>query len=347
MKAKTINEIHSEAEKNLGLRPGATASIRNNRGIIPGAQGTSPGGFPMTRPGTGGMMPGMPGARKMTGIPGIDNDNWELPRTRTMHGSGMLTAGRGLSPLLGKQAPLSSRLLPQGSGGFMSGKTSALLEGSCGTPAAPSNYGLSAEPAAQFPLSAKSPPASSILPLTEKPLLPSPASSFNPDQLHRKTVALLEEYFSVWMLDEALQCVEELKAPSYHPEVVKEAISLALEKIPPCVDPVVKLLEHLLSKEILLGRDIGTGCLLYASMLDDLGIDLPKAPNNFGEIMGKLILSGYLDFKVLKEVLKKVGDAYFQKAIFDAGIRVLSSNPSGQSLLESQASEVEACCDLL
>ncbi|KAE9604504.1 hypothetical protein Lalb_Chr11g0072551 [Lupinus albus] len=32
VKAKTITEIHSEAEKNIGLRPGATASMRNSRG---------------------------------------------------------------------------------------------------------------------------------------------------------------------------------------------------------------------------------------------------------------------------------------------------------------------------
>nr|DAD45326.1 TPA_asm: hypothetical protein HUJ06_003556 [Nelumbo nucifera] len=55
VKAKTITEIHSEAEKNLGLRPGATANMRNGRGA--GASGgIGPGGF---RPGSGGMMPGM------------------------------------------------------------------------------------------------------------------------------------------------------------------------------------------------------------------------------------------------------------------------------------------------
>ncbi|KAK4404361.1 Eukaryotic translation initiation factor isoform 4G-1 [Sesamum angolense] len=36
VKAKTITEIHSEAEKNLGLRPGATASIRNSRAMAAG-----------------------------------------------------------------------------------------------------------------------------------------------------------------------------------------------------------------------------------------------------------------------------------------------------------------------
>lgn len=344
VKAKTINEIHSEAEKNLGLRPGATASIRNSRVIISGAQGnTSPGGFPMGRPGSGGLMPGMPGTRKMPGMPGFDNDNWEVPRHRSMPRGDGLPAGRGQSPLMGK-SPLNTKLLPQGSGGFISGK-SALLQGSGPPPARPSNYGFGADPPSQVPVPAKPVPAVSAPPLAEKPQAPAPRLSS--DDLRRKTVSLLEEYFSVRLLDEALQCVEELKSPTYHPEFVKEAISLGLEKSPPCVEPVAKLLEHLLAKKVLTPKDIGTGCLLYGSMLGDVGIDLPKAPNNFGEIIGKLVFAEGLDFKLVNEILKKVEDDRFQKALLEAALRVVSSTPSGQGVLDSQASDIEACQRLL
>ncbi|XP_059453038.1 eukaryotic translation initiation factor-like [Corylus avellana] len=345
VKAKTITEIHSEAEKNLGLRPGATASIRNSRGIISGGQGnTSPGGFPMGRPGSGGLMPGMPGTRKMPGMPGFDNDNWEVPRNRSMPRGDGLPAGRGQSPLVGKSPSLNTRLLPQGSGGFISGK-SALLQGSGPPPARPSNYGFVAEPASQVPVPAKPVPATPAVPLAEKPQAPTPR--LNLDDLRRKTVSLLDEYFGILLLDEALQCVEELKAPTYHPEFVKEAIYLGLDKSPPCVEPVAKLLEYLLANKVLTPRDIGTGCLLYGSMLDDVGIDLPKAPNNFGEIIGKLVLAGGLDFKVVNEILKKVEDDRFKKELVEAAIRVVSSTPSGQGVLDSQASDIEACQSLL
>ncbi|KAJ7979591.1 eukaryotic translation initiation factor isoform 4G-1 [Quillaja saponaria] len=347
VKAKTITEIHSEAEKNLGLRPGATASIRNNR-VHSGAQGnTGPGGFPIARPGTGGLMPGMPGTRKMPGMPGIDNDSWEMPRTRTMPRgdvSGVHPAGRGQSPLIGSSASLNTKLLPQGSGGLISGKNSALLQGSGAPPARPSNIGLGIEPASQFTASAKVVPAAAVVPVSEKQH--TPATRLNLDNLRRKTVSLLEEYFSVRLLDEAFQCVEELKSPAYHPQVVKEAISLALEKSPPCVEPVANLLEYLLIKKVLTARDIGTGFLLYGSMLDDIGIDLPKAPNNFGEIIGKLILAGGLDFKVVNEILKKLEDDRFKKAIFDAAYCVISSS-SGKAVLDSQASDIDACQSLL
>ncbi|KAK3189724.1 hypothetical protein Dsin_029285 [Dipteronia sinensis] len=343
VKAKTITEIHCEAEKNLGLRPGATASMRNNRGIVYGAPGaTCPGGFLVNRPGAGGMMPGMPGNRKMPGMPGIDNDNWEIPRTRSMprgDGSGMQPIGR--MPIMNKSGSVNTRLLPQGTGGLMSVR-SALLQGS-GTPSVrPSNYVPGFE---EVSTPSKPVPLSTAPPVVEKPLAPS--ARLNLDELRRKTVSLLEEYFSVKLSDEALMCVEELRAPTYHPEVVKESISLGLEKSQPCVELVTKLLEYLFTKKVITARDIGTGCLLYGALLDDIAIDLPKAPNNFGEIIGKLVLAGGLDFKVMNEVLKKMEDETLRKTVFDATIRIISSSPSGQNVLDSQSSDVEACKSLL
>ncbi|KAL1548931.1 Eukaryotic translation initiation factor isoform 4G-1 [Salvia divinorum] len=339
VKAKTINEIHSEAEKNLGLRPGATAGIRNSRANASGAQGSiSPGGFPMNRLGTGGMMPGMPGARKMPGMPGMDNDNWEVPRSRTMPrgDASNVHTGRGQSPLIAKSSSVNQRLLPQGSGGFMSGRISALLQSSG---ASPGGYAAEQKPEVATP--SRQPPAPSVTPVTEKPSAPTTKSNLG--ELKRKTESLLEEYFSVRLLDEALQCIEDLKSPAYHAEVVKEAISLGLEKSPRCVEPIGKLLEYLCAKKVLDSKDVVTGCLLYAASLDDLAIDLPKAPANFGEIIGALVVAGYLNFKLVRDILAKLGDDYYKKAIFTAVIKTVGYSISGKELLDSQASDVTAC----
>lgn len=333
MKAKTITEIHSEAEKNMGLRPGATAGMRNSRTNASGAQGSiSPGGYPMNRPGTGGMMPGMPGAaRKMPGMPGMDNDNWEVPRSRSMpRGNNSIQP-----PLMGKSPSLNQRL-PQGSG-FIGSRPSALLQGSSGAPPTrPGNY--SVDPVSQAPQAPYKAPTPTSTP---KSLVPAVKS--NPDELKRKAISLLEEYFSIRLLDEALQCVEELKSPAYHPEFVKEAISLALEKSPPCAEPVAKLLDYLVAKKVLNPKDVVSGCLLYAALLDDLAIDLPMAPANFGEIIGTLVLAGGMDFKAVKEILGAVGDDYYQKATFTAVKKVVSSGPTGKDILDSQSSDVAAC----
>ncbi|XP_071742178.1 eukaryotic translation initiation factor-like isoform X2 [Rutidosis leptorrhynchoides] len=313
VKAKTITEIHTEAERNMGLRRGSTASIRNNRVVVAGAQGgLTPVGL--------NRMPGAPGTRMMPGAPGMDNDDWEVPRSRSMP--------RGVQPpLLGQTPSPSQRFLPQGSGGYISGRPSALLQGSGGPVASP------------LPVTQAAPPARPIA-------TPSPAASAAPkntDELKRKTFSLLEEYFNVCILDEALICLEELKAPEYHAEFVKEAISLGLDKSPPCVESLSKLLDYLFTKKVLTRSDLITGCLSYGALLDDIAIDLPKAPNNFGEIMGHLVVSGGLDFKIVADVLKTMEDDYFRKAVFTGAKKVVSSSPSGTAILESQAADVGAC----
>ena len=82
--------------------------------------------------------------------------------------------------------------------------------------------------------------------------------------------------------------------------------------------------------------------MLFGSLLDDIGIDLPKAPSNFGEIIGKLILAGGLDFKVVGEILKKVDDDMFRRAIFDSVVGAIRS-ASEQAILDAQTSDIEVC----
>ncbi|KAK1417154.1 hypothetical protein QVD17_26277 [Tagetes erecta] len=320
VKAKTITEIHNEAERNMGLRVGSTASIRNSRALAAGAQGSLSPNF--NRPGTGGMMPGMPGTHMMPGAPALDNDNWEVQRSRSMP--------RGVQPqVLNKSPSPSQKLLPQGSGGFISGKPSVLLQGG----------------AASIPVSqVAAPPAKPVqTPSPAAAAAAMPMKAKNQDELKKKSVSLLEEYFSVRILDEALQCLEELNAPEYHSQFVKEAVSLALEKSPPCVEPLAKLLDHILNRKVLTRSDLRTGCVSFGSLLDDIAIDLPKAPNSFGEIMGHLVISGGLDFKNVFDVLKAMEDDYYQKAVFTGVKRVVGSSLGGETILELQAADVGAC----
>nr|CAD1840197.1 unnamed protein product [Ananas comosus var. bracteatus] len=282
-------------------------------------------------------MPAIPGSRKMPGMPGLDGDNWEVPRSKSM--------SRVQPPLINRPSAVNPKLLPQGSGSVISGKTSALLQGAAspvrsssfvsGAATPPSNNSAPAKPPSQSP--AATPEKTQTLPKSIK----------NQEELRRKTVALLEEYFHIRMLDEALQCVEELKSPEYHPEVVKEAINLALDKGSSCIDLVTKLLEYLSDKKVLTPKDLGTGCLLYGSMLDDIGIDLPKAPAYFGEVVGKLILAGGVNFKVLEEILKKIEDSMFKTAVFDSVMKTVKASMKGETILSDQIAEVEACERLL
>ncbi|KAI0492488.1 hypothetical protein KFK09_026761 [Dendrobium nobile] len=346
VKAKTISEIHSEAEKTLGLRPGATANMRNGRGAGGLGGGMNSGGSSLKPPGAGGMMmPGMPGVRMMPGMPGMpgmDGDNWEVvPRSsRSMPRAQQSSLVTKPSP-----SPINPKLLPQGSGGLLAGRSSALLQGSTQPSRAPPIVSGTTEPISQNAGSAK--PLATVPHPVQAAEKQMPGARLSPDVLYKKTIALLEEYFNVRILDEALYCVEELKSPQYHPEIVKEAINLALDKGPSCLDPLVRFLEYMIAKKVFTPRDLGTGFLLYGSILDDISIDLPKAPILFGEVIGKLILANGLGFKVVEEILKKVEDNRLQSAIFDAVMKSVQASPAAQKVLAENSDDIKTCMSIL
>ena len=80
-------------------------------------------------------------------------------------------------------------------------------------PASPSarssGFALGVEPLTQYnkPVA----PATSIILSSKK--LSAPVTKLNFTDLRKKIISLLEEYFSVRILDEALQYIEELRAP--------------------------------------------------------------------------------------------------------------------------------------
>lgn len=296
--------------------------MRNNRNV--GSLGVLSPGFPMNRPGTGGMMPGM---RKMPGMPTFDDDSREVPKSKSLSRGDV---NRVQNASVAKSTS-NSRLLPQGSGGLIPSKTSAFLQGS-GLPARSSLVSGGTVGTSQKLKSVGQLP----LPIVQDK--PVTVPRLHSDELEKKTVALLEEYFHIRILDEALQCVNELNSPEYHPEVVKEAINLALDKGAPCLEPLVKFLEYLLARKVFTPRDLGTGCILYGAMIDDIAIDLPKAPTYFGEVVGKLIQLGGVDFSVLEEILKKIEDADFRLIIFNAAIKIIK--------VDAQTVEIGACQNL-
>lgn len=148
---------------------------------------------------------------------------------------------------------------------------------------------------------------------------------------------------------EALACAGELKSIARHSELVKEVVSWAIEKGPPVgAELIVELLEHLRSKNVVAVEDFASGCLLCAPLLEGLCIDIPRAPASFGEILGGIVLSGHADFKTVKEAIEKVGaESAIRAAVFAGAMRVVNRSPSGPRVLESQASDVFACLDLL
>ncbi|KAF9596086.1 hypothetical protein IFM89_007139, partial [Coptis chinensis] len=135
-----------------------------------------------------------------------------------------------LLPFTNKPTAVNSKLLTQGCGGIIIGRTSLLLQGS-----------------------------GAVAPLLPAEKRPAPVTKINPDELRKKTVSLLKKYFGIHILYEALQCVEELKARTGWYGIphgcckLKDAFLVKLDMSPHMVEPIMKLLEYLFTRMVLTG----------------------------------------------------------------------------------------------
>lgn len=358
VKAKTINEIHAEAEQKLGLRPGMMA-LRNGRapnmpGFMPGAGGMMPG-MPGMMPGMPGGMPGMPGApggmpgAPMMGayMPGMEADGWEtvsvgrkgkrdtagvlpMPATGGLGGMGGPMPGMG-GPQGGPQArygapamrsAVGPRVLPQGSAGLgFLGKPSALLgSGAASITVPPRQSGPAAEPQRTGPGIESQKPLKELA-RPPPPTSQAPAAAGPPSaELTKKSVSLLEEYFLIVDLNEATLCVQDLKTPSFHAEFVRIALSTGLDMREKECLLVLKLLVHLQSKAVISSQDLRVGVLQVAEQLEDMAMDAPMAPKQLGGMIAGLILAGASELRLLLEACEKVEDEYPQKDMFAAAM---------------------------
>jgi len=86
----------------------------------------------------------------------------------------------------------------------------------------------------------------------------------------------IREYFDSADSDEVIRSIEELKCRSYHPEVVKKAVSLSLDEGPRERELISRLLTCL-HPTPLNEEDLEAGFELLLNSLDDLSIDIPDA----------------------------------------------------------------------
>eukprot|EP00252_Welwitschia_mirabilis_P019159 TRINITY_DN436_c0_g1_i1.p1 TRINITY_DN436_c0_g1~~TRINITY_DN436_c0_g1_i1.p1 ORF type:complete len:802 (-),score=177.60 TRINITY_DN436_c0_g1_i1:209-2614(-) len=341
VKAKTINEIHSEAEQKLGLRPGST-SARQARGP-PGGIGAGPGSGIMGR-----FMPGMPGmqSRKMPGTPPMEGDGWEgITRGRFSgkpDSTAPLVSGQARSQSLKPNMPANARMLPQGSGAQILSKSSALFQNSPTKQiTAPSSGAadsiLQSSSGGPRSYSAVGVPRGQEQERGSLLAVPSSAERNatplrTPADIERKSKSLLDEYFSTLILEEAQLCIQELKSPDYHPKFVRQAIVSSMEKGDKYVGHMRKLLEYLYRGKTLSESDIRDGMMLLSDELDDLAIDIPMAPKHIGGTIGNLIIVGAADVDLLLGIMSKAEDTSVRAKIYEAAKQILESKGLARSL---------------
>eukprot|EP01031_Cornospumella_fuschlensis_P027124 gene27124-32768_t len=92
---------------------------------------------------------------------------------------------------------------------------------------------------------------------------------------------LLLEYLASSDLDEAERCVRELQSPHFYHEIVKRAVTIAMEKCGTDQERVSLLLQHLARTQLLSQNQVEIGFNRLYAALPDLVLDTPLA----GEIL--------------------------------------------------------------
>jgi len=118
--------------------------------------------------------------------------------------------------------------------------------------------------------------------------------------LKKAVIALCEEYIVSGEVDEAVRCVQELAAPSYHHEVVRRLVSkCVVDGGPRELHLAIDLTSKLFATLLLTSEQLAQGCSRLVDALPDLQLDHPHAPE---------LLADYLERCVDLQLLAPAGE---------------------------------------
>ncbi|KAK8923836.1 Eukaryotic translation initiation factor isoform 4G-1 [Platanthera zijinensis] len=114
------------------------------------------------------------------------------------------------------------------------------------------------------------------------------------EEVKKKISDLLKEYVQNRDTAEACQCIRELGVPFFHHEVVKRALTLAMETKSSQSD-IFKLLKEAAEEGLISSSQMIKGFSRLAESLDDLTLDVPSAKAIFQQFLPEAISEGWLD----------------------------------------------------
>lgn len=90
------------------------------------------------------------------------------------------------------------------------------------------------------------------------------AEPLSKDDLNRKAEMLLEEYLTSADVDEARECLQELKDTAYYPDFINRAVCITFEKKERDRNEITRLLAHLKEKSVLTVDDLKAGYVCFS-----------------------------------------------------------------------------------
>lgn len=119
---------------------------------------------------------------------------------------------------------------------------------------------------------------------------------FTVEEVKKKISELLREYIESGDTLEACRCIRELGVPFFHHEVVKRALTIAME-FKTSEQLMLKLLKEASEECLISSSQMLKGFTRLSDSLEDLSLDIPSAMNTFELLVPKAISDGWLDLK--------------------------------------------------
>lgn len=180
-------------------------------------------------------------------------------------------------------------------------------------------------------------------PRAAEPKAEPAVKAMSEEDTQKRVKGLLSEVFSSKDIKEAALCVGELKdAQANMAAVVDQMISVSLESKETSWDTLGDLFKACGEEKLILQSHYEEGSRKLLDKLDDVTVDVPKAPVQVGGVLASLVAAGFADVKVTAQHIKEA-DADPQEGeapmAIDSGValRVLGSFLKG--LKEAEGAE--------
>jgi len=154
----------------------------------------------------------------------------------------------------------------------------------------------------------------------------------SPAQLEARADAILDEYFALQDVPEAVESIRELQAPGYHANLIVRAINMVLERNKP---NQLEQLDALIAAAF--ASDVDTVVRGFEDVLDnieDLDIDIPMASRHVATLIGSSIARGTLQFSFLFQALEHLVASGKAEAMVGAALQKIHKESGETKLLE-------------
>ena len=125
------------------------------------------------------------------------------------------------------------------------------------------------------------------------------------EELKRKADALLSEFLNTLDKKEAIACVRDLGNPSFMPQLIEIGLTTMLNAIKAKeVISLEELVLHMHAQGLVSTGDIISGLASFTVQLEDISLDMPKAPGILGHFVGSAVLQSILALDALPQLLE-------------------------------------------